>query len=107
MLIELLILTAIIVFIIDLSGVIEEMESGLAKWLKVKKARIPKPFSCSLCMTWWTGLIYLICVNSFTLGGVAYVAMLSYLTPVIYNALTFVFDIPNKVISVISRALGL
>lgn len=107
MLIELLILTAIIVFIIDLSGVIEEMESGLAKWLKVKKARIPKPFSCSLCMTWWTGLIYLICVNSFTLGWIAYVAMLSYLTPVIYNALTLVFDILNKVISVIGRALRL
>ena len=107
MLIELLILTAIIVFIIDLSGVIEEMESGLAKWLKVKKARIPKPFSCSLCMTWWSGLIYLICVNSFTLGWIAYVALLAYLTPVIYNALTLVYDILNKVISVIGRALRL
>ena len=105
--IELLILTAIIVFIIDLSGVIEEMESGLAKWLKVKKARIPKPFSCSLCMTWWSGLIYLICVNSFTLGWIAYVALLAYLTPVIYNALTLVYDILNKVISVIGRALRL
>lgn len=103
MLIELLILTAIIVFIIDLSGVIEEMESGLAKWLKVKKARIPKPFSCSLCMTWWIGLIYLICVNSFTLGWIAYVAVLSYLTPVIYNALTLIRDLLNKGIDIIGK----
>lgn len=49
-------------FLIDYSGIIDSFESfvqkhstGLLKFFKV-----PKPFSCSLCMTFWTGLILLV-----------------------------------------------
>lgn len=102
-LLELLLLVCIIVFIVDLSGVIEELEVRLAKWLKVNKVRIPKPFSCSLCLSWWSGLVFLICVQSFTLIGIAYVALLAYLTPVIYNAMTLIRDLLNKGIDIIGK----
>lgn len=98
MLVDLLLMTLIIVFIIDLSGVIDSMESVLSRWLK-GPARIPKPFSCSLCMSWWCGLAYLLCVGHFTLAYVAYMALLAFLTPVfstfmvwIRETLTWVVD---------------
>ena len=45
---NLFLIALICVIIIDVSGFIEELELILAKWLKVNKVRIPKPFSCSL-----------------------------------------------------------
>lgn len=82
---NLLFLSLIIVFIIDYSGIVQEVEEVLQKWLKMpNKAHIPKPFSCSLCMTWWTGLIYLIIAGQFTFMAVAYVALLSAFTTVFH-----------------------
>lgn len=81
MIIDLLLITLIIVFIIDISGVIDSMEEMLSKWLK-GKVKIPKPFSCSLCSAWWIGLIYLICLKEFTLVNISIVALFAILTPV-------------------------
>ena len=44
---DLFLIALICVVIIDISGFIGEIEDILAKWLKVKSVRIPKPFSCS------------------------------------------------------------
>ena len=81
MILDLLLITLIIVFIIDISGVIDSIEQALSKWLK-GKVRIPKPFSCSLCSAWWVGLIYLLCLRQFTLVNIAIVALFAILTPV-------------------------
>lgn len=80
---NLFLIALICVIIIDVSGFVEELELILAKWLKVSKVRIPKPFSCSLCMTWWSSLVYLICVGGLTLLNVAVALLLAALTPVI------------------------
>lgn len=89
---NLFILSMIIVFIIDLSGIITTIENGLSKWLKCQ-ASIPKPFSCSLCSVWWVGLIYLICTSTFTIPMIGYVALLSFMTNPIYNTLLFIRDL--------------
>ena len=99
-LIKLLIIQFIIVFIIDLSGVIDELEKMIAKWLKVPKVRIPKPFSCSLCSTWWIGIIYLIVMGQFTILMLGYVALLAYLTPVSYNFLIMIKEALIKITSI-------
>ena len=79
-------ITFICVYIIDLSGVIDELEDIIGKWLKCK-IKIPKPFSCSLCSSWWLGLLYIIIMGKFTILNIAFVAFLSFLTPNIYNIL--------------------
>lgn len=84
--INILMLTFICVYIIDLSGVIDELEDIIGKWLKCK-IKIPKPFSCSLCFSWWLGLLYIIIMGKFTILNIAFVAFLSFLTPNIYNIL--------------------
>ena len=80
-------LSVIIVFIVDVSGVIDEMETALAKWLKVKSVHIPKPWSCSLCLSFWGGLITLFVMGGFNLLNFSIVCMISMLTPVTYNIL--------------------
>ena len=104
MILNLFILTCIIVFIIDLSGIITEMENILSKWLKAK-ILIPKPFSCSLCLTWWIGLLYLLVYGKFTIICIGYVALLSLLTTTIYNGLLMIRDLLNKIIDWVYNTL--
>lgn len=101
---NLLILTSIIVFIIDLSGLIETIEKKLSKWLKIK-SHIPKPWSCSLCLSWWCGLIYLIIIHQFTIPMIGYVAFLSFMTNPIYNLLLFIRDLCNGIINKLYNTL--
>ena len=101
---KLLILTSIIVFIIDLSCFIDEVEKILSKWLKAK-VLIPKPFSCSLCISWWIGLLYLLIYGKFTIIWIGYVALLSLLTTTIYNGLLMIRDLLNKIIDWVYNTL--
>lgn len=89
MILDLFVMAVTIVFIIDISGVIENLEEGLSKWLK-GKVRIPKPFSCSLCSMWWLGLIYLWLYSQLTLVNISIVALFAILTPVISSLLVLV-----------------
>ena len=100
MILNLLLITLIIVFIIDLSGIIDSIEEALSKWLK-GKARVPKPFSCSLCMSWWTNLIVLLCLHQFTLVNISIVALFALLTPVFS---TFMVLVRETLIWVLEKA---
>jgi hypothetical protein len=85
----------IAVFIIDLSGILDQTERLTGK-------KIPKPFSCSLCMTWWANLIYLIAVDYFSLPMIAFAAILAFFAPATGGWMVFVKDflagIQNKII---------
>lgn len=75
--IELLVIAAVICFIVDFSGFIQEMEGIIAKWMKMPFIHIPKPFSCSLCMTFWCGLLYIAICGAFTVLNIGYVVLLA------------------------------
>ena len=95
---KLLIITLLMVFIIDLSGFIDEIEATLSKWLK-GKVRIPKPFNCSLCCSWWVNLIYLLCIGKLTLPYIAIVALFAFLTPVFALLFVWVRETLNKLLN--------
>ena len=63
-LLKLLCIQLICVLIIDISGFIDSVKWGVSKWLTKGKIQTTdyriKPFDCSLCMTWWSCLIYMI-----------------------------------------------
>jgi hypothetical protein len=65
--IELIYINIAIVFLIDQSGFIEKFKIMLKKVLTKGKFSDPnyslKPIDCSLCMTFWISLIYLLIVN--------------------------------------------
>jgi hypothetical protein len=57
-----LLITYITVYIVDISGFITSLSKSIYNWLNPHKEwlgqLIPKPFSCSLCLTFWLVLIY-------------------------------------------------
>lgn len=106
-LIDLLLLTTILVFIIDLSGFTQSIQTILKKWLKTNKDIVIKPFMCSLCMTFWTGIIYAMVMHSLTIPILAYITLLAFMTPVIKDILKLIQDFIMAVINGIYNILNL
>ena len=73
-----------IVFLVDQSGFINEFKSWLKKVLTKGKMSDPsyslKPFDCSLCMTFWVSLIYLLVFNLFSIENFMLVCLSSWLS---------------------------
>lgn len=99
--INLLCIQIILVFIIDLSGVIDHLSSLVWKWLNpglpYKGWMIPL-VSCSLCSTWWAGIIYIL-ITGFTWKLLLYVALLAYFTPVTKDILIASKELLIKIIN--------
>lgn len=93
---NILFITVVLVFGIDLSGVVDSLSEWL--WKKMYKKvpyngwKIPKPFSCSLCSTFWVGIIYLLVTHTFSWFMLLYVALLAFMTPVISTTLILIKD---------------
>jgi len=77
--IDLLLLAGIVVFIVDLSGFTQSWKTLLARWFHAKAIGSVKPFDCSLCMVWWTSIIYCLITHNLCLITLAYSALLSFL----------------------------
>lgn len=93
---DVVLIQILICFIIDLSGFIQEMESALSKWLHFKCV-IPKPFSCSLCMGWWTNLVFLLVTGQFSLILVVFVAIISFASKNISGFIRWISELLVKI----------
>lgn len=90
------------VVVLDISGFMDHFKS----WLKrvatggrmSDSAYSLKPFDCSFCMTFWTGLAYLLITKTFCLWHLAYLLLVCSFTPVINLVITTVRDIFIKII---------
>lgn len=104
---DLLLISLILVFIIDLSGVMPKLNkfvwSKLYPSIKYTNWQIPL-ISCSLCCNFWIGIIYLI-ITGFSLKMLAYVALLSFMTTIFKDILVLLKDILTKIIDVIYKYL--
>lgn len=94
---DLLFIQLILVFIIDISGFVDTMKSKLASLLtngmiRTNEYRI-RPFDCSLCATFWTGMIYLIIFHSFTLPLITFVCLLSATTSLSKDIFYTLYDL--------------
>lgn len=99
---DLFLLQVIVVVIIDLSGAADSFKSFLKRILTKGRMSDPnyslKPIDCSFCMTWWTGLVYLFIVHSFTLWMVTWLLLLCVLTPVTGTFLVLVRELLLKIL---------
>lgn len=83
-LLNLFLITLVICFVVDCSGIMTDIRKLVANIIyKKTKMKVDyneiklKPIGCSLCMTWWTGIIYLLCIGEFTLVNFTFVALLA------------------------------
>lgn len=97
---NLLIITLMIVYVLDISGFVDD---GIQPFFRKHfKAQLKtKPFLCSVCMTHWIGLLYIIITGTFSIPMWGYVCLLSMLAPVFYNLLIgikeFLLKITNNI----------
>ena len=106
--IELLIIQALLVFVIDYSGAVDEMFTPLVKKITgAKIGHLGKPWSCSTCQTWWIGLIWIAIRGCFNLPYIGLVALLAALTPVTLDVLWLVRDFLQMVIHWLRWITGL
>lgn len=99
--INILMIGLIMVFALDVSGFWNEITSIISGWLtngQIKKPITLKPFSCSLCMTFWLSLIYVIIMNSFSLPMVGYICLIAFLTPIFNDIMVFVRETLKTII---------
>lgn len=100
MIIDLLAMAFVMVMIIDFSGVIDSIENFITKASKTKfKLHIPKPFSCSLCMTFWSGIIYLIVNGCFSITSLAAVCAIALSTDVMNDVINVIINNIKKLLN--------
>ena len=100
MILELLIITTIICFIIDISGFIYTIKNIIWKWVfngkrEYREFRL-KPLDCSLCMTFWIGIIW-ISIFEFTLFNLLFVCLFAALAEDITGFIKIIKYLLNKV----------
>lgn len=93
---DIALIAAIYVFGIDVCHFWNTIASTIKRILTKGKMRQPfdlKPFSCSLCMTFWTGIVYLLATHALTIPHLAYVCLVAMLTPRINDLLLVASDL--------------
>ena len=96
---ELLALAFIVVYIVDETGIVDSFKTLLKRWLNVKSDISLKPLDCSLCMTHWVCLVYVLIFGSLDIFVYLYILFLSCNTNNIYTLI-------QKVNEAISRLFG-
>ena len=108
--IDCLLITICWVIILDQLHFFEDLTSTIKSILTKGKFRNPiqiKPFNCSVCMSFWTNLIYILIVGKFSIFMIGYILLLSWSTPMISSVLTLLKNIFLKIINTLANKLDL
>lgn len=78
---DLVLATIVVVYVVDCSGFTLSWRGALARILRVREDQLRplKPFDCSTCLVWWTGVAVLLVQRQFSFLTLAFVAVLSLL----------------------------
>lgn len=103
--INLLLITLSCVIIIDCTDFTDNVKDFIIRIVfgdKFKYDGIIKPFQCSLCMTVWSSLIYLIIIGQLTFLTFFLTLLLAIMTPVFYSIIMTLREILLKLIKKIN-----
>lgn len=108
---NLFLISIIWVLILDLAGFALTIDKLLYKiFYKGRAFRDDarfKPFDCSLCMSWWSCLIYLILTNSLTIFYIMIALLFAWLTTTEKDILIFIKDLITKLIDLLYNTFKL
>ena len=105
-----LLITICWIIILDQLHFWEEFSSTIKSILTKGKFRNPiqiKPFSCSVCMSFWCNLIYIIIIGKFSIFMIGYILLLSWSAPLINSIFTLGKNLFLKLINTIANKLYL
>lgn len=100
---DILFIAFTVVFCIDNSGAMEHLNKLVFKKLypgvKYNYWSIPL-LGCSLCSTFWASILYVIITGQFSFGMLAYIALISAITPNISDFICLIRDVLIKLINI-------
>lgn len=91
--IDLLLLAAIVVYIVDLSGFKDTLLNAASRFTakhNLPRVKSLRPFTCALCSVWWATLIYAACTGDLSLPIITYCAALSFFSNTLSQFLLFI-----------------
>lgn len=118
LILEMLMITTLITFVIDISGFFDAALNAIWK-TAFKNRKQPDtlewknisfflhPLECSTCGSWWLLLLFLILTHNLTILNVFIAGMMAFLTPIIKDLLIMVKDIFTKIINLVYKLLKL
>lgn len=107
--INLILISVIICYLIDLSGIIQTIKYALWKRMFKGIGRPEglklKPFDCTLCSIWWTGIILMLVTHEFTLINLMITALVSYFSKHITELLLIINDGITAIEAIINKLI--
>ena len=106
--IDCLLITICWVIILDQLHFFEDFTSSVKSLLTKGKFRNPiniKPFNCSVCMSFWTNLIYIIIIGNFSIFMIGYILLLSWSAPIINSIFTLLKNAIIKFINILAEKI--
>jgi len=108
---NLFIISIIWVLILDLSGFAQTIDKTLYKIFYRGRAYREdahfKPWDCSLCMSWWTGLLYLLITHTLSLLNIAILLAFAWSTMMEKDIFIFIKDIVTKLLDILYKTFKL
>lgn len=95
---DILLVAAVTVYAVDLSGFTDSWRGLLSRWLGGPLRQLP-PFDCGKCAVFWACLIYAAATRSLTLPVLAWCALLSFLSVTIGQLLLLVREALDRAIA--------
>lgn len=107
---ELVMITALVCFIVDISGFMDTFKQFIFRYILGKSVKYNpnfqvKPFDCSLCATWWICLIYITLCGELSIQWIFVSGMLSLFSGVISQFLLLMRDLLTTLIDKIYNKL--
>ena len=103
-----LIISVLWICAIDELGFSDELGIYLTKITRSKvPLKLPKPFSCSTCMTWWTGLFYLLIVNQLTFVNILFLILISASTDLTFHIYKTLKGFFHRMLDAVDNYFGL
>lgn len=100
MILQLILINLIMVMVFN-SGFVDEIDAMVQR--RFKFHHLPKPFSCVLCMTFWTSILYIIIAGHFNLLGITLALASATLTSVTTPLIKTLENYLLKVIELLNR----
>ena len=105
---NLLIISVLWIGVLDELFFADEIGIYLTKITRSKlPLKIPKPFSCSTCMTWWTGLFYLLIIKDLTFVNILFLILISASTDLIHHLFSTIKGFFHRMLDAIDNYFGL
>lgn len=97
LLITIMLICIFYTFLIDITQSVDEIYNMVLRWFGMKKHHdVPKPLGCSLCMSWWTALVFIIFTNQFDILNITIAIVFASVIP---HVVIFLYDLLQLIIN--------